>query len=113
MSVLLAVGTVECGCIDGGEHSDLHSDDVRLAQPGLETHEVVTDPPLEAVAGQQIMGCEDGGQSEMGWQDRKALLGLVGIDVDDRDDGVGTGLLGIADQRVVGGVQERDVRQLL
>src|SRR4051794_15873958 len=99
MSVLLAVGTVaprrlECDGIDGGEHLDLHPDDVGVAQPWLEAHEVVTDPPLEAVAGQKIVSSEAGGQSEMGWHDRNALLRLVWIEVDDRDDRVVTGLLG-------------------
>ena len=38
---------------------------------------------------------------------------LMGIEVDDADHGVAAGLLGVGDQRVVGGVEEGDVGELL
>src|SRR6516162_5317298 len=89
-----------------GRALDFDPHDVRLTDAGLEPDVVRADPPHEALVGQQVVSGEAGRKTEVGGDDRKALLDLMGVDVDYSDNRVAAGVLGVADQRVVGGVEE-------
>ena len=97
----------------GRARLDLDAHDVRLSDAGLEPDEVGTDAPLIALVGEQVVGGEARWKTEVGGHDRESLLGLVRVDADDGDDRVPGRVLGVGDQRVVGGVEEGYVGQVV
>ena len=62
---------------------------------------------------EKVVGGEARRQPEAGRDGGRALLGLVGVEVDHGDHGISRRLLGVGDQGVVGRVQEGDVREVL
>ena len=83
------------------------------ARTRIEAHVVAADAPVEVRAREQVVGREGGREAEMGWDHAGALLGVAGVDVDDADHRVARDGLHVGDQRLVVGLEERDVLEPL